>query len=81
MQVSSLLQTATLLVLLASTLGVATLAYADSPKASNGVAATASQQAPANDGRNNAMHQRGVASNTGPYDSPDFTVPERNIYP
>ncbi|HEV8015800.1 MAG TPA: hypothetical protein VGP48_09720 [Stellaceae bacterium] len=81
MQVSSLLQTAAVLVSLASTLGVATLAYADSLKASDGVAATASQPAAANDAQSGAMRQRGVASNTSPYDGLDFTVLEGNIYP
>ena len=80
MQVSSLLHTATLLVSLASALGVATLAYADSPKPSDQPGIAASQPA-TGDVRNGAMHPRGIASNTGPYDSPDFVVPERNIYP
>ncbi|HEY3791094.1 MAG TPA: hypothetical protein VGM09_04630 [Bradyrhizobium sp.] len=80
MQVSSLLRTTSLLVSLASALGVATLAYADSPKPSDQPVTTASQPA-TSDARNGAMHQRGIASNTGPYDSPDFVVPESNIYP
>ena len=80
MQVSSLLHTATLLVSLASALGVATLAYADSPGRSDQPVATASQPAMIG-ARNGAMHQRGMVSNTGPYDSPDFVVPKTNIYP
>ena len=81
MQVPSLLHTATLLVSLASALGVATLAYADSPKASDGAAATASQPAAANGAHNGALLQRGAASKASPYDGLDFTVLEGNIYP
>jgi hypothetical protein len=72
MQLSSLIHAAALAVSLAGVLGAATLAYADAPKADTPQvmtqpAATGTAQQPA------------AISNTGPYDSPDFVVPENDI--
>jgi hypothetical protein len=74
MQFSSLIHATAVAFSLAGALAAAGIAYADAPSASpqKGVTQQAlaygSAQAPA------------AASNTGPYDSPDFVVPESEIF-
>lgn len=75
MQISSFVHAAVVVVSLASIGGVATLAYADAPKA-------ASQQTLSQlRGTDNAVQSPRTAANTGAYDRPDFVVPESNISP
>lgn len=75
MQISSFVHAVVLAVSLASVGGVATLAYADTPK-------SASQQTLSQPrGTDDAVQSPTTVSNTGAYDSPDFVLPESNIYP
>ena len=74
MQFSSLIHATAVAVSLASVLAAGSVAYADTPSPSSRQATTQqalvsrSPQAPA------------ATSNTGPYDSPDFVVPESQIF-
>jgi hypothetical protein len=73
MQISSVVHAAVLAFTLVGVAGAATLAYADAPKsASQNVV---SQQA--NNG--STTLQPPALSNAGPYDGPDFVVPENDI--
>ncbi|HEX4195464.1 MAG TPA: hypothetical protein VHY80_20315 [Stellaceae bacterium] len=73
MQLSSLIHAAPLAFTLAGVLGAATLAYADAPNANP-------QQVMTQPTATGAAQQPAAASNTAPYDSPDFVVPENDIY-
>lgn len=75
MQISSFVHAAVVVVSLASVGGVATLAYADAPKS------TSQQTMSQPRGTDNAVPSPTTVANTGAYDSPDFVVPESNIYP
>ena len=73
MQMSSLIHAAVVAVTLAGVAGAATLAYADAPKSNS--QSIVSQQA-SNGG---TTQQMSAASNTGPYDGPDFVEPENDL--
>lgn len=74
MQFSSLVHAAAVAVSLASVLAAGSVAYADTPSAS-------SQQVVTQQALTNGSPQAPAAtSNTGPYDSPDFVVPESQIF-
>jgi hypothetical protein len=73
MQISSLVHAAVVALTLAAAAGAASLAYADAPKA-------AAQNIVSEQANNGGTTQQPPAvSNTGPYDSPDFVVPENDI--
>jgi hypothetical protein len=75
MQFSSFVHAASLAVSLASVLVGASVAFADVPSSAS--QQTTSQQAMMPAG---GATQAAAPSNTGPYDSPDFVVPESQIF-
>jgi hypothetical protein len=73
MQIFSFVHAAVVAVTLAGVASAAALAYADAPK-------SASQNIVSQQTNNGGTAQQPPAvSNTGPYDSPDFVVPENDI--